>query len=756
MIDSSLIKYPKLASVVFLVLMIILPYWKLTTMQGYVITDDVFTSDIMNDSFPYRYAIGEALKRGELPWWLPGIYGGMPLLARAEAGACYPVNLILFGLLPPYPALNLVILLTLITAALTMYFYVRELDAGLVGGLIAALTFAYSGFMVSHIKHLSTVGTVAWFPLGLLIIERAFQRSEPRTLLWMSVVFGLQNLSGHIQTAYYCGVAYIVYFALRAFNAHRAGQIQKRKRKSALAPTRASGKLIRSSLLWFAAGMTLAAGISALQILPTYELVSLTQRAGGVKFDYAANYAYDSSNFKTFLYPYWNGDISDASYTGESIFWEDYGYAGIVALMLALYAVIKHWKRWHVRFFVITAAVAYLLVLGPNTPAYEAVFYVVPGMQYFRFPTRFLFVVDSAIAILAALGTTHLISRLTRKQEPSPAVSGIGAVLLGLVACDILFFQLRQNPIVDADVWRTPPKTAQMLQQEKGLFRIYSPGAADIHKTVFARAKGWAGDLHPYVGQREFLQVSSNVLYGISSADGYAQLTPNYIVDLWGDQNRPGIILKTASVNNGRFIVTPAFMKIMNLFNVKYLLSPWECPTSLLEPVANIDAVKIYRNPTVQPRAFVVGRSRQPRGGEQPTELLLSAAFDPTKEVILEDVPEGFRAADLMDAAVTIDKYVMNEVQIRVRSSADGILVLSDTYYPGWKAEVDGKESPILKANLCQRAVVVPAGEHHVRFVFASASIRVGFLVTLVSSLLAIAGLVWHRRGGHRSAHKKG
>ena len=90
-----------LTSVTFLVLMVLLPYWKLTTMQGIVVTDDVFTSDIMNESFPYRHYIGEVLRNGQFPTWLPYIYGGIPLLARAEAGGCYPFNLVLFALFPP-------------------------------------------------------------------------------------------------------------------------------------------------------------------------------------------------------------------------------------------------------------------------------------------------------------------------------------------------------------------------------------------------------------------------------------------------------------------------------------------------------------------------------------------------------------------------------------------------------------------------------------------------------------------------------
>jgi len=75
-------------AVTLLALVIAGSYWKLSTMQGVLITDDIFASDIMNDGFPYRFYLGEALKAGELPLWYPCVYGGFPLLARAEAGIC--------------------------------------------------------------------------------------------------------------------------------------------------------------------------------------------------------------------------------------------------------------------------------------------------------------------------------------------------------------------------------------------------------------------------------------------------------------------------------------------------------------------------------------------------------------------------------------------------------------------------------------------------------------------------------------------
>ncbi len=743
MVRPFLKKHPLLLPVAFLVLLILLPYWKLATMQGFVITDDIFTSDIMNEGFPYRHYISEALKKGELPTWLPYIYGGIPLLARAEAGVCYPFNLLLFGLLPPYVALNLVILLTLITAALGMYFYARELDVGMSGALVAALSFAYSGFMVSHIKHLSMVGTVCWFPFGLLVIERAFRRRAPSQLLWLGCVFGLQHLSGHTQTAYYSGLVYVCYVGFRLLSfKEKAGHAQ-RKVKSTTRPDPATLQW-KPYALWFILAMMFGVGLSAVQLLPTYELVGLTQRAGGVTFDYAASYAYDPANFKTFFYPLANGDISNATYTGDSIFWEDYGYVGLLTFLLALVAVVRSWNQWHVRFFAFTAVVAYVFVLGPNTPVYEAAFYAVPGMKFFRFPTRFLFVVDAALCVLAALGATGLLAGRRAPERSKLLISPLGVAVVTIVIADLLFFQLRQNPIVDAHRWREEPKTVQRLKQDTSLFRIFSPGASEVHKAAFASARGWSGDLQPYIDQREYLQPSSNVLYGLSSADGYAQLTPNYVVDIWGDQNRGGLILQTASLAEGRLVPQASFRKIMNLFNVKYVISPWEIAAHDWELLERKPRLFIYRNPDVLPRAYFVERPRVAATPEIAKQILLSEDFDPTREVILhENVTPGLSTTG--GGSATVEQYRTNRVEISATTTSGGILVLSDTFYPGWNAYIDGVRTNIYRANYCQRAVVVPAGSHTVEFRFESPTILWGFVISC-GTWLGGAGLAAMKR----------
>jgi hypothetical protein len=374
-------------------------------------------------------------------------------------------------------------------------------------------------------------------------------------------------------------------------------------------------------------------------------------------------------------------------------------------------------------------------------------------MRYFRFPTRFLFVVDFSIAVLAAVGMRALMVRLGSPGQRT----ALAATLIGLATLDLWFFQARQNPVIAAAEWERPPGTARLLREQGGpdLFRIYSLGTAETHRAAFREAGGWQRSLAPYVEQRELLQPNSNALYGLSSADGYAQLTPSYVVDIWGDQNRAGAIQRTGSLAEGGYTPSAQFSKVLSLFNVRFVLSPWTIRSGELVPVAWEGRVLVYRNPQALPRAFLVGRHHRARDPAEALARLLADDFDPREEVVLfEDPPQVPAQAGGPvtgeGTAVSVERYRSEEVLVRTVAPHPGILVLSDTFYPGWTAEVDGVETRILRANVCQRAVPVGAGTHDVRFVFRSTAIERGLLASLVSGLAVAAALVSCRGGQSR------
>ena len=724
-------RFETAAAVVAIVALILAAFWKLTVMKGVVITDDMFGSDLMNENFPYRFALGEALRAGHWPLWVRELYGGFPLLARSEAGVCYPFNIFLYGLFPPYVALNATILLTLVTAGVGMYFYVREIGGDVRAGLLGGTAFAFSGFLIAHLKHLSMANGACWLPVGLFLLECAIVRGSCRPLLWFAVVFGLQHLAGNPQVTYYCGVLYLLYFPLRFFNHRRAIRSDKPRLGRALA--------------CFAAALALGSLLAAVQLIPTYQLVSFSQRSGGVTFEYASRFAYEPASFWTFLSPYGNGDIGNTTYVGKGIFWEEYGYVGVLTFLLAVYATLRSWKSWHVKFFAITAAASYLLVLGPATPAYWLVFHAVPGMKYFRFPTRLLLLTDLSLIALGSLGLTRLAAIFSSRR-----FSLVPSLAVVLTVADLLHAQLRQNPIVDAATWERPPATVEILRTDQSLFRVYCVGGTHAHRRTFHEARGWEGDLQPFVEQREFIQPSTNVLYGLSSPNGYANLIPNYLVDVWGDQNRAGIITRTASTRGDLFQPTPTFWKLMRMYDVKYLTSFWPfAPGPYLTPMGLYGGAYLYRNDDLLPRAHLVADVTVVPDDASALEALGSDAFDPGRSVLLDASPLGFEPAQ-ETAAGTVEllQYGTNDAVLQVRSPRAAILVFSDSYYPGWLADVDGRTTPIYRANLTQRAVVVPAGEHRVRFRFRPTTVVVGAAISLAALLVLLA---WFRRSSRSS-----
>lgn len=90
---------------------------------------------------------------------------------------------------------------------------------------------------------------------------------------------------------------------------------------------------------------------------------------------------------------------------------------------------------------------------------------------------------------------------------------------------------------------------------------------------------------------------------------------------------------------------------------------------------------------------------------------------------------------------MAIVRYEPDAVEVNAETSGNGLLVLSDTFYPGWKARVDGRDTPILRADVNLRAVAFPAGRHTVVFTYEPATVRWGIVLSLAGALAALAAL---------------
>ncbi len=197
--------------------------------------------------------------------------------------------------------------------------------------------------------------------------------------------------------------------------------------------------------------------------------------------------------------------------------------------------------------------------------------------------------------------------------------------------------------------------------------------------------------------------------------------------------------------------------RLLGMLNTKYVLSSAEpsAPSlAELRLLAQDGAIRVYENPSWLPRAFVVHRVRVCEDGGSALTLLQDPDLYLDAEIVLAKSPppefvqaappqgDGAQAGTFTLGSADITHYEANRVVIQARSPRDGFLFLSDAYYPGWRAYVDGAEREIYQANYAFRAVYLPAGEHAVEFVYQPESFKVGAVISvcaLLGTLLLLA-----------------
>jgi hypothetical protein len=154
--------------------------------------------------------------------------------------------------------------------------------------------------------------------------------------------------------------------------------------------------------------------------------------------------------------------------------------------------------------------------------------------------------------------------------------------------------------------------------------------------------------------------------------------------------------------------------------------------------------VSIWENTHAAPRAFLVGRVERADSSAEAIARMQAPDFDPLQMAIVEggaNLPAAAEAATAGRAGITL--YTQQRVEVAIEAAQPALLVLTDSYYPGWTAHLDGAETPILPADVAFRGVPVPPGAHQVTFEYVPASFWIG--VTVAVAALALLGLALWR-----------
>jgi len=292
-----------------------------------------------------------------------------------------------------------------------------------------------------------------------------------------------------------------------------------------------------------------------------------------------------------------------------------------------------------------------------------------------------------------------------------------------VLAADLLVVGHGFNPAADARLADFTPPAVQFLQAQPGLFRIASLDSESSGKI-----------LNPNVG----------MFYGLQDVRGYDSIIPKQYADFMGLIETQGQLLYNR--------ISPFYWAgsldsaLVDLLNVRYVLTQ-ERLTNAHYRLVYDDELRIYENMDSLPRAFVVPRARVIADRAQLAAAMRS--FDPRAEVLIEENgpnPPAATRAEAQRTAPEIVRYTANEVTIRVDLATPAWLVLSDSYFPGWKAyrRPDGAAAdeetplPIYRADYNFRAVALPAGRQIVRFKYTPMSFKLGLFVSFLGGILLL------------------
>lgn len=744
-------------------------FWRAALLQG-----TFFVQDMMIQNYPFRDFFARALGEFSLPLWAPEINCGFPLFAEGQAGVLYPFNLLAALLLPTWAALNYNIIFHFWLAGTGAYGLLRVLQCLPAAALVGGLSYCCSGYLVVRAMSPNYVDVCAWMPVCLLLVELALQRGQWRLVLAAALVVGLQWLAGHPQAAFYSAGASSLFALYRGW---RQGW--------------------RLTALLALGVPLLGLGLAAIQLLPTAELVRVSSRGQGVSLEQFVGMSLPPERLITLLLPNFFGNDATGSYWGqrEGFFIQLCPYMGVLPLFLSLVALRRR-RDQYTCFFCVLGSLALILSLGHYTEFF-ALLHKFPGLKFFRIPTRFLLWLALAVAMLAGLGLDQILRSPRRSGAGSWWVCGILAalavgmawnnhgvlwgetgelrrvggeklaallhyqqelrwdlvrclLLLGLGAAvatsqgragwrlrvlpwvvplavyvDLYSFGAHFNGVIEPEVYLRQPETAARIHEDAGIETGLAPRLLSLiseENSPYDWHSGWGVDQHFYRQYPQTLRMYTASQYGLAGAlPGWS---PLHLTRHWEFMR--------------------AYPGVMDLAGVRYVLSCRPLAGRSLEALADGE-VKVYRNRTALSRAYLVPGFRLTSGTRERLELLVDPSFDPRHEVLLEADPGPMGGVGRPVGSVRVKSYAPEEVQLEVEGSQGGMLVLSDTYYPGWRAFVDGEERPIFQANHVFRAVPVQAGTREVIFRYEPDSFRNGLWLSVLS--LAVLGLMGWRLG---------
>ncbi len=747
-------RHPLAWAGIFLALVIVVVMWRELLLGGHLLADDIWTSDLLNNNVPPRVFLGRELRAGRFPLWLPGSYGGLPLVPQGEAAAMSPFTWVLYGLFDRVTATSLTVAIHTWIAGFGMVLLARRFGARILSATAAGVAFMLCGFLVEHLKHVNMHHAAAFLPWLVYSADRVRAAPGVRTALPFGALAALQLAEGHPQVSYMSAfllLPALVYGLVAQRHARRA---------------QGAGYLLRLAGAFGLAGVVTVL-LAGAYLVSGHELYTMSERATETidRWEFCTRFDFKWENIYTLGWAHVFGAGANATYDPRhGLFWESWLYVGMLPTFAAALALLKGLsstvrRRWRVALpilgWTLLSGLVFALMLGKHSSIYKAAFHLVPGMSWFRFPQRFALVLEVTVLLLATIGFDALVKAI-RRRAGAGAGRLAGVLLLGLTTVDIAYFMGEHFHAIPRAALLKPPDTVAALNAlapAGEAWRFLPVFSSETHVEAFGVARGWQ-KWRPYAPQWSLLQPSTHLYWDLESVSGYTSMVPAEVASVLGSLNAIGALSNPAAYSATRpkdctkgpvKFAGPclATMKCRagmatsyGAFNVRFLLSPLDlvdCPGWTRRRTVEQKGLKIgiFENDFVLPRAYVVDGVMDVVSVRAAAEILARGDVDPSRQATRVMIGP----ATTLSAQKTVKpprpspsarKYVPCDYQAphagsrRVTCDLDapGYLIIADNLYPGVEVRMDGALVEPFLAHAIQIGLPIEAGHHEITVAF--------------------------------------
>ena len=772
-------------------------------------------SDQYIAGYAFREFAAQSLREGNgFPLWNPYLFGGMPYVAAMHGDIFYPTFLLRL-VMPTDAAMTWgMILHVWLAGCFTWLFLRRAVGLGFFPSLVGALAYSIGGNVGGLVSpgHDGKIFVSALLPLTLLLIHRCMHGGSRWAWGALIVAVMLAVLTPHPQLLQYLLLVAGAYAVFLAFASPGAAPAATSASSAATLPATRRTSMLR--LLGTGACVALGMLGGAVQFWPLFEYTPYSPRAGGKGWEHAVSYSMPPEELINTYLPQFSGMLE--MYTGRNGIHLHSEYIGAVTLVLLGLAFgigrTHPAARRALWFFTGVFVVSLLWALGGFTPFFSLVYALVPGTRYFRAPSTMLYVVSFCTSVLAAMGVQRALeSGVRTRYAIGWAVAASLMVVLaltgGLSGIASTFALEQRAPLVGEN---QPALVAGALRSL--LFVLLTLGALVLlaRGRISASVAGWtlaallAADL--WSVQRAYWRFSppASVLYAGDAVTQYLQRIPQpgrvlaaggarlegTIRDPFlgsGEGKGTGFMvhdIRTVGGYHGNelgrydeltgwdspdYFARVSTPNVLRLLNVRFLYTnaprPANDPFSLVAgPVRNAagNTAYLYELPADNPYAWLVPLAvALPPAAVMPT--VQDERFDPERVAIFEEgatvktEPVPVTLPEPISVRVTASRSQPGRVSLAFDgpAPAGAALVVSENWYPGWVATVNGAAVPVARVDGTLIGIGVPAGARAVELTFTSPRYETGkaisLLILALGTLGALGGVVLDRRARVRA-----